>query len=54
MALHFEKSSNMPKIRQKVKKSLVQLALNPFLYGTSKTRVPGMPDPSLEWIIYNY
>ena len=32
-----EKSSNMPKIWQNMKKSSVQLALNPFLHGTSKT-----------------
>ena len=29
--LHFEKSSNMAKIWQKMKKSLVRLAFNPFL-----------------------
>ena len=36
--LHFRKSSNMEKIWQKLKKKLVQLALNqsPFLHGTSK------------------
>ena len=41
-ALHFEKkSSSMPKIWQKMKKSLVELAFkNPFLRGTSKTRNP--------------
>ena len=37
-ALHFEKSSNIAKIWQKMKKSLVQLALNAFLDGTSKTQ----------------
>ena len=40
-------SSNMPKIWQKMKKSLVQLALNPFLHGTSKTHILRTPNPSL-------
>ena len=31
----------MPIFWQKMKKSLVQLALNPFLHGTSETRVSG-------------
>ena len=31
----------MPKIWQKMKKSLVQLAFNLLLHGTSKTRNPG-------------
>ena len=48
-ALHFQKSSNMAKIWQKMKKSLVQLP--PFLHGTSKTQNPGfdfrVPDLSL-------
>jgi len=30
----------MPKIWQKMKKNLGQLALNPFLHGTSKARNP--------------
>ena len=42
---NFEKSSNMPKIWQKMKKSLVQLALNPFLHGTSITLNPGFGYP---------
>jgi hypothetical protein len=32
---HFENSSNMPKISQKMKKSHVQLSLNPFVHGTT-------------------
>ena len=30
-----------------MKKSPVKLALNPFLHGTSETRVLGIPDPSV-------
>ena len=37
---HFEKSSNMEKMWQKMKKSLVQLAFNTFLQGTAGTRCP--------------
>ena len=38
----FVKSSNMPKIWQKMRKSLVQLAFNPVLHGTTvKTLNPG-------------
>ena len=35
--LHFKKSSNMAKIKLKMKKSLLQLAFNPFLHGTTGT-----------------
>ena len=57
--LHFGKSSNMAKIWGKMMKSLVRLALNPFLHGTSKTRNPGfgyVPDPSLVYmqLVYWY
>ena len=37
--LYFGKLSKIPKLWQKMKKSLVQLALNQFLHGRSKTRV---------------
>ena len=38
-APHFEKPPNIPKIWQKIKKSLAQLTfLTPFLYGTIKTQ----------------
>ena len=40
-ALHFEKSSKMAKIWQKMKKSLVQLTSNPFLHRTAGTQNPG-------------
>ena len=43
-ALHFEKSSNMAKIWPKMKKSLVQLALNPFFgcwFRVPKNRISG-------------
>ena len=45
--LNFGKSSNIciPKIWQKMKKSLVQLAINPFLHCTSKTRNPDCGSP---------
>ena len=36
-ALFFEKSSNMAKIWQNMKKALVQFAFNPFLHGTEGT-----------------
>ena len=40
--LHFEKSSNMSKIWQKMKKRLVQLAFKTFLHGNVGTRNPGI------------
>ena len=50
--LYFEKSSNLPKIWQKMKKSLVQLALNIFVHGTSKNPKPRfqVPNQSLQSI----
>ena len=44
--LHFEKSSNMAKIWQQMMKSLLQLALNPFLHGTTAY---GYPQPEF-WV----
>ena len=44
-ALYFEKSSNMEKLWQKMKNSLVQLGFNPFLHGTESTRNPGFGYP---------
>ena len=42
LMLHFDKSSNMAKIWQKMKKNL---AFNPFLHGTAGTRNPGFGYP---------
>ena len=38
---HFETSPNMPNFLQKMKNIPVHHALNPFLYGSSKTRNSG-------------
>ena len=45
-ALHFEKSSNMEKIWQKMKKSIVLLAFNSFLHGTAGTQIPVFEYPN--------
>ena len=42
---NFEKSSNMAKIWQQMKKSLVQPALNKFFQGTSKPQNLGFGYP---------
>ena len=42
---HIEKSSNNTKKLQQMKKFLVRLALNLFLYDISKTRNPCFGDP---------
>ena len=48
-----KKSSNMPKIWQKMKKGHVQLALKPpFLRGTSKAQNPGFGYPIRHYCIY--
>ena len=53
--LHFEKSSNMPKKLAKMKTSLVQLTLTPFLHSiTSKTQNPGFEYPIRHYVLNTF
>ena len=51
VALHFEKSWNMAKIWQKMKKSLVQLAFSPFFvwFRIPKNPIFGYPESAEKW-----